>query len=69
MQLSDWFEEENFNPAYLTRMMHALPKCGPTREWRHTQDHWRERDELPAIDLADDVFVYRWNERSSEAAD
>ena len=69
MQLSDWFEEENFNPAYLTRMMHELPKCGPTREWRHTQDHWRERDELPAIDLADDVFVYRWNERSSEAAD
>ena len=69
MALAPWFDDENFNPDYLTRVMDQLPKRGATREWQHTQDHWRERDEFPAIDLDDDVFVYRWNDRSSEAAD
>ncbi len=67
--LAPWFDDENCNPDYLTRVMDQLPKRGTTREWQHTQDHWRERDEFPAIDLDDDVFVYRWNERASEAVD
>jgi len=24
----------------------------------HTQDYWTEKDEIPAIDLDDDAFVY-----------
>lgn len=64
-----WFDDENFNPAYLTRVMDELPKRGASREWRHTQDHWHEREDFPAIKLEDDVFVYRRLEESSEAAD
>jgi cation diffusion facilitator CzcD-associated flavoprotein CzcO len=58
MPLLDWIDSENFNPGYLTRSMHLLPKRGDKREWQHTQDYWREKDEIPAIDLDAKEFVY-----------
>ncbi len=58
MELLPWIDEENFNPGYLMRAMHLLPKRGSKREWQHTQDYWREKDELPAIDLEGPEFVY-----------
>jgi cation diffusion facilitator CzcD-associated flavoprotein CzcO len=58
MQLGSWIDPENFNPGYLMRGMHLLPKRGATAEWQHTQDYWTEKDEFPAIDLDDPVFVY-----------
>ncbi len=54
-----WIDPEDFNPGYLTRGTHLLPKRGDKREWQHTQDYWREKDEFPAIDLDDPAFVYR----------
>jgi cation diffusion facilitator CzcD-associated flavoprotein CzcO len=69
MEQLPWIDDENFNPDYLKRAMDILPKRGPTREWQHTQDYWREKDDFPAIDLDDEVFVYRWGERSNAAAD
>jgi cation diffusion facilitator CzcD-associated flavoprotein CzcO len=64
-----WIDTENFNPGYLTRAMDILPKRGDTREWQHTQDHWREMEEFPAIDLDDEVFAYHWEAQSSAAAE
>ena len=58
MPLLPWIDPENFNPGYLMRGMHLLPKRGDKREWQHTQDYWREKNELPAIDLDDKAFVY-----------
>jgi len=58
MTLLPWIDPENFNPGYLMRGMHLLPKRGDKPEWQHTQDYWNEKDELPAIDLDDAVFVY-----------
>lgn len=58
MVLEPWIDPENFNPGYLMRGMHLLPKSGNKPEWRHTQDYWAEKDELPAIDLDDKAFVY-----------
>ena len=58
MALEPWIDPENFNPGYLMRGMHLLPKSGNKPEWRHTQDYWAEKDELPAIDLDDKAFVY-----------
>lgn len=54
----DWIDEDDFNPAYLKRAVSILPRRLDDEEWRHSQDYWREKDEFPAIDLADDVFVY-----------
>jgi cation diffusion facilitator CzcD-associated flavoprotein CzcO len=58
MPLLPWIDPDNFNPGYLMRGMHLLPKRGDKPEWQHTQDYWSEKDEFPAIDLDDPVFVY-----------
>lgn len=58
MPIQSWIDPENFNPGYLMRDMHLLPKRGDKREWQHTQDYWGEKDEFPAIDLDDKVFAY-----------
>ena len=58
MPLLPWIDPDNFNPGYLMRGMHLLPKRGDKPEWQHTQDYWNEKDEWPAIDLDDRTFVY-----------
>ncbi len=58
MPLQSWIDPENFNPGYMMRHMHLLPKRGDKPEWQHTQDYWAEKDEIPAIDLDDPAFVY-----------
>ncbi|MBW8815714.1 MAG: NAD(P)/FAD-dependent oxidoreductase [Caulobacterales bacterium] len=68
MALSPWIDPENFNPGYLMRGMNLLPKSGDKPEWRHSQDYWREKDELPAIDLDDAAFVYEGQAAAVRAA-
>lgn len=58
MTLQQWMDPQNFNPNYLMRSMHLLPKRGDKPEWQHTQDYWKERKEMPEIDLDDPLFVY-----------
>ena len=58
MPLLPWIDPEDFNPGYLMRGMHLLPKRGDKPEWQHTQDYWSEKDQLPAINLDDAAFVY-----------
>ena len=58
MPLQSWIDPENFNPGYLMRDMHLLPKRGDKPEWQHSQDYWAEKDEFPAVDLDDPAFVY-----------
>ena len=58
MPISPWIDEENFNPGYLMRSMHLMPKRGDKPEWQHTQDYWKEKKELPEIDLDGSEFVY-----------
>ena len=47
MELKPWIDPENFNPGYLMRSMHLLPKRGEKPEWQHTQDYWVERERAP----------------------
>ncbi|HYD46190.1 MAG TPA: FAD-containing monooxygenase EthA, partial [Phenylobacterium sp.] len=58
MKLGPWVDPEDFNPGYLTRSMHLMPKSGDKPEWRHTQSYWDEKDAFPAIDLDGAEFVY-----------
>ena len=58
MELLPWIDPENFNPNYLTRALPILPKRGDKPEWQHTQDYWREKDDIPAIDLDAPEFKY-----------
>lgn len=58
MEILPWMDANNFNPGYLMRSMHLMPKRGADPIWQHTQDYWKESEELPAVDLSADEFVY-----------
>ena len=53
-----WMDPDNFNPGYLMRAMHLLPKRLDRPEWQHTQDYWAEKDAIPAADLDDGRLLY-----------
>ncbi|MEQ9314246.1 MAG: NAD(P)/FAD-dependent oxidoreductase, partial [Henriciella sp.] len=53
-----WMDSDDFNPGYLTRGEHLMPKRTRHPEWQHTQDYWHEKDTLPEVDLDGDLFVY-----------
>ena len=58
MPILPWVDPEDFNPGYIKRAEHLLPKRGDKREWQHSQDYWTEKDDFAAIDLTDEAFVY-----------
>ena len=59
-ELLPWIENDNFNPGYLMRSIDQMPKrLGERPEWRHSQDYWREAEDIPRIDLNGPEFVYR----------
>jgi len=58
MALLPWVDPQNFNPGYLARGMHLLPKQGEHAPWVHAQDYWVEKDEWPKADLDDGALVY-----------
>ena len=59
MPLGPWVDPENFNPGYLARSMHLMPKQGDREPWTHLHEYAVERDMLPAADLDDGALVYR----------
>ena len=54
----DWISDDNFNPNYLKRSMHLMPKRLDKPEWSHTQDYWEEKIALPAANLDDGCLVF-----------
>lgn len=71
MPLGDWIENDNFNPSYLMRALKSLPKRGDKPEWRHNQDYWAEKEQIPATDLESSEFLYdgvRAGKKLTEAA-
>jgi len=58
MPILPWIDSDNFNPGYIMRGLHMMPKRGDKPEWQHNQDYWREKDELPKMDLDGAEFVY-----------
>ena len=58
MVLGPWVDPENFNPGYLTRSMHRMPKQGDREPWRHLHEYVVERELLPAADLDDGTLTF-----------
>ncbi len=58
MELRPWVDPENFNPGYIQRGLHLLPKQGDHPPWQHTQDYWRDKEALPAVDLDDGALAF-----------
>jgi cation diffusion facilitator CzcD-associated flavoprotein CzcO len=59
MRLLPWVDPENFNPGYLRRSVHLLPKQGDRAPWQHGQEYWTDKDVLPTWDLDDGTLLYR----------
>ena len=58
MALIPWVDPHDFNPGYLTRFLDFLPQQGAYQPWRHAQDFWVEREDLPVADLDDGTLHY-----------
>lgn len=58
MEALPWVDPDDFNPGYLLRAMHLMPRQGAHEPWRFTQDYWTEKHELPVADLDDGALVY-----------
>ncbi|SNX97921.1 hypothetical protein SAMN06893097_1091 [Geodermatophilus sabuli] len=54
-----WVDPENFNPGYLARSMHLMPKQGDREPWMHLHEYYEEKDILPVADLDDGTLVYK----------
>lgn len=53
-----FIDPENFNPGYLQRSLHMMPKQGDHEPWTFVQDYYREKEEIPNADLDDGTLVY-----------
>ena len=58
MTMNPWVDPEDFNPGYLQRGMHLMPKQGDHEPWMHTQDYKTEVQVLPEADLDDGSLVF-----------
>jgi monooxygenase len=59
MPLGPWVDPDNFNPGYLTRSMHLMPKQGAHDPWRLLHDYTLEQELLPNADLEDGTLVFK----------
>jgi monooxygenase len=59
MALGPWVDPENFNPGYLTRSMHLMPKQGSHDPWRLVHDYSIEQASLPNADLDDGTLIFK----------
>jgi monooxygenase len=59
MALGPWVDPDNFNPGYLNRSMHLMPKQGDHDPWRLLHDYDVEKELLPAADLEDGRLTYK----------
>ena len=53
-----WIDPDNFNPGYLLRALHRLPKRLDQPGWQHSQDYTRDHNSFPELDLNGREFVY-----------
>jgi hypothetical protein len=53
-----WVDSENFNPGYLMRSLHLMPKQGDRDPWTFSQDYHLEKDELPADKFDNGALVF-----------
>lgn len=53
-----WVDADEFNPGYMQRGQHQMPRRGDHEPWLYNMDYYTEKDELPAVDLDESTLVY-----------
>jgi monooxygenase len=59
MPLRPWVDPENFNPGYLTRSLHLMPKQGAHDPWVLHHEYSPERELLENADLEDGTLQFK----------
>ena len=59
MELGPFVPPESFNPGYMQRGRHLMPKQGTKAPWTASNDYYIEKDEFPVIDLDEPELHYR----------
>lgn len=59
MALGPWVDPENFNPGYLTRSLHRMPKQGDRDPWQLLHEYVVEKEILPGADLEDGTLLFK----------
>jgi len=67
MAVLPWIDEEEFNPGYMQRGKHLMPKRGDHEPWTFSADYYVEKDQLPLVSLDEEALVYE-GPRTSDAA-
>jgi len=57
MELGPWIDPDNFNPGYVRRGLHLLPKQGEM-PWQHGHTYWNDRTLFDDWDLTDPRLRY-----------
>jgi cation diffusion facilitator CzcD-associated flavoprotein CzcO len=57
--LLDWVEADNFNPGYLRRSMHLMPRQTGEDPWRLRHDYTTEKDILAGADFDDGTLIFK----------
>ena len=58
MSRQPWIDEEEFNPGYMQRSKHLMPKRGDHEPWTFSADYYTEKDQLPLVDPDEAALVY-----------
>jgi len=60
MPLRPWTDPDDFNPGYLMRAIHRVPRQGDRLPWRGTDlGYLAEREILPAADFEDGTLSFK----------
>lgn len=59
MAMNSWIPEEDFNPGYIKRSGHLMPKQGDHAPWTYVSDYYQERNILPKARFDDGALVFR----------
>lgn len=68
MEQRPWISEEEFNPGYLKRSLHLMPKQGEHDPWLYNADYYTEKESLPRINLDEEALVYQAAAQSQAAS-
>jgi monooxygenase len=58
MNLIPWVDPENFNPGYLMRSIHLMPRQGDRDPWTWGLEYQQEKQALAGADLDDGTLAY-----------
>ena len=58
MSKNRWIAADEFNPGYMQRGVHLMPRSGDHEPWLFSPDYYEEKDQMPAFNLDEDTLVY-----------